>query len=63
MTGMLKLFSHDMYYLLGPSSSLSYVTLFVAVYFNFGLECVSDPFSASTLVNDSVIAKRVYRGM
>lgn len=60
---MLKLFFCDVYCLLDPRSTISYVTPFMAVYFDFGLEFISDPFSMSMsiLVGDSVIAKRVYR--
>ena len=41
---MLQLFSYDVYYLLDLGSTLSYVTLFVAVYFGFILKYLSDPF-------------------
>lgn len=41
---------------------LSYVTPFVAMYLSFGPECLSILFSFSTLIGDSVIVKRVYRG-
>jgi len=44
MTSLLKLFSHDVYYLLNLGSTLSYVTLFMAVHFGFGLEFISDTF-------------------
>lgn len=44
VTGMLKLFSHDMYNLLDLKSTLSFVTPFAIVYFGFGLEYVLDLF-------------------
>lgn len=43
-TGMLKHFFHDVYYLLDPGSTLSYVTPFMAVHFGFGFECNPSPF-------------------
>lgn len=42
--GMLKLFSHGMYCLLDLGLSLYYVTLFVAVYFGCGLDCLQNSF-------------------
>lgn len=38
------------------------MTLFVAVHFGFGLGYVSGPFSISTPMGDSVVARRVHRG-
>ena len=55
MNGMLKLFSHEVYYLLDPGSTLSYVTLFMVMHFGFGSECISDPVSMSTPIVDFVI--------
>lgn len=55
VTGMFKLFSHDAHYLLDARSTLSYVTLFVAVYFGFSLYVILDPFSFSSLVGDSLL--------
>lgn len=37
-----------------------HVTPFVAVHVGFGPECISDLFSISTLMGDSVVARRVY---
>lgn len=62
ITSMLRFFSRDVYYLLDQGSTLSYVTPFVAAYFDFGLECMPDPFFIFTPVGDSMVAKRVYRG-
>lgn len=60
--GMVKLFTHDTYYLLDPGSTLSYVTPYMANYFGFDHECILDPFSISTLVGDCIMARKVYRG-
>lgn len=51
-----------MYYLIDPRSTLSYVTLFMAMHCNFNLECVSHLFTISTLLGDSMVVRRVYRG-
>lgn len=57
---MLQVFSRDVYALLDPESALSYVTLYVAVYFGFAPESIFESFLVSTIVGDSIIAKRVY---
>lgn len=44
VTSTLQLFSHNVYYLLDPGSTLSCVTPYVAVSFSFDLEVVSDFF-------------------
>uniref|UniRef100_M1DKW3 Gag-pol protein n=1 Tax=Solanum tuberosum TaxID=4113 RepID=M1DKW3_SOLTU len=44
-----------------PGVSLSFVTPYVAMNFNFLPEKLSDPFSVSTPVSESIIAERVYR--
>lgn len=59
---MIKLFYHDVYYLLNSGSTLSYVALFVIMLFGFGPECILNPFFISTLINDSAVARIVYRG-
>lgn len=61
ITGILKLFSHDMYCLLNPRSALSYLTPFIVIYFGFGPACILHPFFVSIPVGDSVVTKRVYR--
>lgn len=61
MTGMLQLFSCDVYCLLYPGSTISYVTPFLAICIDFDPEIILDPFFISTLLGDSIIAKRVYR--
>lgn len=62
MTGTLQLFFYDMYCFLDLGSTLSYVTLFVDVYFGFNYEVILDPSSISTSIGDSLVAKRVYKG-
>ncbi|XP_070057035.1 uncharacterized protein [Nicotiana tomentosiformis] len=61
-TGILAVFSYDVYALIDPGSTLSYVTPFVANKFDIELELVSKPLTVSTPIGDSVIARRVYRG-
>lgn len=51
-----------MHFLLDLWSTISYVTSFVAVHFGFDHECISTPFFISTPLDDSVVARRVYRG-
>ena len=58
---MLQIFSRDVYVFLDPKSTLSYVTPYVAVGFGFEPEVIIEPFSVSTPVGDSIIARMVYR--
>lgn len=62
LTGILKLFSHDMHYLLDSGSTLSYVTLFVVVYLGFGPKWILDPFFISTSMGNSMVTRRFYKG-
>lgn len=48
--------------MLDPSSTLSYVTNYVAVQFGFCLENISSPFVVSTLVGEFIVAMRIYKG-
>lgn len=59
---MLQLFSHNDYYFLDPSSTLSYVMLYVDVHFGFGRKRIFDPFSISTSMGESIVARKVYKG-
>lgn len=34
----------------------------MAIYFGFDPECFLDPFFMSTVIGDSIVARRVYRG-
>jgi len=61
VTGMSKVFQIDVYALLDPGVTLSFVTPFVSMRFDVLLEVLLEPFSVSTLIGDSVVAKRVYR--
>ncbi|XP_049360778.1 uncharacterized protein LOC125825494 [Solanum verrucosum] len=60
VTGMLKVFLIDVYVLLDPGATLSFVTPFVAMQFDMLPEVLLQPFMVSTPVGDSV-ANRVYR--
>ncbi|XP_070039402.1 uncharacterized protein [Nicotiana tomentosiformis] len=59
--GILSVFSYDVYALIDPGSTLSYVTPLVASKFGIKPELVK-PFEVSTPIGDSVVVKRVYRG-
>ncbi|MDV3185344.1 MAG: hypothetical protein Q8842_03310, partial [Candidatus Phytoplasma australasiaticum] len=61
ITGILRIFSRDVYVSLDPGSALSYVTSYVADGFGFDPKVIVEPFSNSTPLGDSVVAKRVYR--
>ena len=43
-------------------STLFYVTPHMAIYLGFVPENIFNPFSVSTLMGDSVIARKLYRG-
>lgn len=58
--GMLQLFSDDIYVMLDPDSALSYMTPYLAMNFNFVPKNIFKPFLVSTLVGESIIARRVY---
>ena len=58
---MLKVFSIDVYALLNPRSTLSFVTPLVAKKIDILPNIIHEPFIMSTPVGASVIAKRVYR--
>ncbi|KAH0637947.1 hypothetical protein KY290_036496 [Solanum tuberosum] len=61
VTGTLRVFDLDVYALLDPGATLSFVTPYIAVQFSVSPETLSEPFSVSTPVGDLVIARRVYR--
>ena len=61
VTGILKVFSIDIYALLDPGTNLSFVTPPVTNKFDILPDILHEPFIVSTLVGESVIAKRVYR--
>ena len=61
VTVMLKVFSIDVYVLLDPGATLSFVTPLIAKKFDTLPDNLSELFIVSTPVGESVIAKRVYR--
>ncbi|KAH0721575.1 hypothetical protein KY285_005148 [Solanum tuberosum] len=61
VTGLLRVFDLDVYALLDPGATLSFVTPYIAVKFDVSPETLSEPFSVSTPVGDRVIARRVYK--
>ncbi|XP_070057968.1 uncharacterized protein [Nicotiana tomentosiformis] len=62
VTGILTICSHDVYALIDPGSTLSYITPFIAGKFGIVPEILSDPFAVSTPFGESIIARRIYRG-
>ncbi|XP_070023200.1 uncharacterized protein [Nicotiana sylvestris] len=62
VTGILTIQSHDVYALIDPGSTLSYVTPFVAMEFGIEPDQLHEPFLVSTPVGESITAARVYRG-
>ncbi|XP_070019837.1 uncharacterized protein [Nicotiana sylvestris] len=60
--GILTVQSHEVYALIDPGSTLSYVTPFVAMEFGIEPDKLHEPFSVSTLVRESITVARVYRG-
>ncbi|WMV18884.1 hypothetical protein MTR67_012269 [Solanum verrucosum] len=61
VTGLLKVFHLDVYALLNPGATLSFVTPYVAIRFDILPDMLLDHFSISTQVCDSIVVKRVYR--
>ncbi|XP_070013961.1 uncharacterized protein [Nicotiana sylvestris] len=61
VTSILTVQSHDVYALIDPGSTLSYVTPFVAMEFGIEPEQLHEPFSVSTPVGESILATRAYR--
>ena len=63
VTGMLQLFSFDVYALLDPGFTLSFLTPLVSMMFYILPDILDKPFFLiSTLVGDSVVVNRVYKG-
>nr|XP_016440855.1 PREDICTED: uncharacterized protein LOC107766570 [Nicotiana tabacum] len=60
--GMLNIFSFDVYALIDPGSTLSYITPYIAKKFGIEPEKLGEPFEVSTPVGESVIARYIYRG-
>ncbi|XP_069150083.1 uncharacterized protein [Solanum lycopersicum] len=61
VTGMLQVFSIDVYALLDPSATLSFVTPLIARKFDILPDILNEPFMVTTPVDESVVAKRVYK--
>ncbi|XP_070050620.1 uncharacterized protein [Nicotiana tomentosiformis] len=61
VTGILTVQSHDVYALIDPRSSLSYVTPYVAMELGIEPELLHESFSVSTPVGESILVARVYR--
>ena len=60
VTGTLRVFHSDVYALLDPGATLSFVTFYIALNISVSPETLSEPFSVSTPVGDPIIARRVY---
>ncbi|XP_070020618.1 uncharacterized protein [Nicotiana sylvestris] len=60
--GMLTIFTFDVYALIDPGSTLSYVTPYIANKFGIEPEKLCEPFEVSTPVGESIIARCIYRG-
>ncbi|XP_070005659.1 uncharacterized protein [Nicotiana sylvestris] len=62
VTGILTDQSHDVYALINPGSTLSYVTPFVAMGFVIETNQLHEPFLVSTPVGESITVAQVYKG-
>ncbi|KAG5572887.1 hypothetical protein H5410_062653 [Solanum commersonii] len=60
VTSMIKVFTLNVYALLDPRESLSFVTPYVAMNFEVLSEKLYEPFSVSTPVGESILAERDY---
>ena len=60
---MLRVFDLDVYALLDPGDTLSFVTPYIAFQFSVSVETLSEHFLVSTTVGDPVIARRVYKNI
>ena len=58
---MIKVFTFDVYCLLVPRESLTFVTPYVSNQFDIPLEKFCERFCVSTLVGESILLERVYR--
>ena len=59
VTGTLRVFDLDVYALLDPGATLSFVTPYIAVQFNVSPKTLLEPLSVSTSDGDPVKARRV----
>ena len=60
--GMLILFSFDVYALFDPGATLSFGTPLIATKFDIMPDILYDPLSVSTLVDNSAVVRRMYKG-
>ncbi|XP_075076642.1 uncharacterized protein LOC142163271 [Nicotiana tabacum] len=61
VTGILSVFSIDMYALIDPGSTLSYISPFVASKWDREPKLLQQSFEVSTPMGESVVVRRVYR--
>ncbi|XP_070054333.1 uncharacterized protein [Nicotiana tomentosiformis] len=61
VTGILSVQSPDVYALIDPGSTLSYITPYIAMEFGIEPEQLHESFSVSTAVGKFILAMRVYR--
>uniref|UniRef100_M1D9Y6 Gag-pol polyprotein n=1 Tax=Solanum tuberosum TaxID=4113 RepID=M1D9Y6_SOLTU len=61
VTGTLFIFSHNVYALIDPGSTLSYITPLVVGKLKRTPKLLNKPFEVSTPTGESIIARRVYR--
>ncbi|MCF7184034.1 hypothetical protein L3H42_11085, partial [Corynebacterium sp. MC-13] len=61
ITGMLKVFDFDVYALIDPGATLSFVTPFVAKKFHVEPELLCESYEVSTPIGASIVARRVYK--
>lgn len=59
--GMLKLFDFDMYALIDPGATLSFVTSFVAKKFHIEPALLCESYEVSTPIGASIVARKVYK--
>ena len=57
---MIRVFDFTAYALLDPGVNLSFVYPYVSISFEISPEQLSEPFSVSTLVGESILTERVY---
>ncbi|XP_070028966.1 uncharacterized protein [Nicotiana sylvestris] len=62
VTGMLTIFTFDVYALIDSGSTLSYVAPYIAKKFGIEPEKLCESFKVSTPIGESIIARCIYRG-
>ena len=61
VTSTVLVFDLDVYALLDPGDTLSFVTPYIAFQFSVSVETLSEPFLISSLVSDPFITRWVYK--